>query len=51
MTNSSEVQDAVRARKQEVAELAEAANEAAKLEQEITNLRRELVPLVERRPA
>jgi hypothetical protein len=48
MTDSSEVQDAVRARKQEVAELAEAANEVAKLEQEITSLRRELVPLVER---
>jgi hypothetical protein len=29
MTDSSEVQDAVRARQQEVAELAEAANEAA----------------------
>jgi hypothetical protein len=48
MTVSSEVQDAVRARKQEAARLAEAANEAAKLEQEITSLRRELVPLVER---
>jgi hypothetical protein len=42
---SRKIQDVLRARKQEALDLEEAAQEAAKLEDEIANLRRELVPL------
>jgi len=49
MSTSKKIQDALKARQQEAVQLEEAANEAERLEGEIANLRRELLPLEERK--
>jgi hypothetical protein len=49
MSTSKKIQDVLRARRHEAAELEEAAKEAAKLEDEIKSLRREVVPLEDRK--